>query len=50
MNIKNKRVSRDAKFAIDKEVIWSGIIYDLTMLKSLKFKETNKLMLKNNAG
>lgn len=28
----------------------SGIIYDLTMLKSLKFKETNKLMLKNNAG
>lgn len=23
MNIKNKRISRDAKFAIDKEVIWS---------------------------
>ena len=52
MNIKNKRVSCSAKFAFDKEVIcfdkrqiWDYL--DLTMLKSLKFRETDKLV-KNN--
>ena len=53
MNIKNERVSCSAKFAFDKEVIWfdKGQIWDcldLTMPKSLKFRETNKLILKNS--